>query len=139
MSWIVERLIIDSDKIRRSVENSEMDSDLFLDLLALETKINFLLEKNYISDSEKAVLLSIMSGHTISTTARKLHLSRSTVSLIFSNVCKRIAFYMGDYFTDDGYLDYMEQKYDLTKEQVEKAHNFIRGKYKHNYTRSNLK
>lgn len=134
MSWYVERLIIESDNIKSSLE---LESDLFLDLITLESRINFLCNVGFISALEMSVLEYMMLGYTISTASKELRLSRRTTSMIFKNVCTRIAFHLGDHFTDDGYLDYMKDKYALTYEDISKAKRYMLGRYRHNFTRSN--
>ena len=132
-SWYLERLIIESDHIKNT---EELDSDLFLDLIAVESKINYLYSNDYISDLEMEVLNRIMRGYSISATSKYLKLSRSTTSMIFTNICTRVAFYLGEHFTNDGYLDYMQEKYNLSYDEVQKAKNYMNGKYRHSFSRS---
>lgn len=133
MSWYIERLVIESDHIKNT---EELDSDLFLDLLTLESKINYLYKNNYVSELEMDVLSHMIKGYSISATAKDLKLSRSTTSMIFTNICTRIAFYLGEHFTNDGYLDYMQEKYNLSYDKIIKAKKFMEGKYRHSFSRS---
>ena len=133
MSWYVERLLIESDSIKNS---QELDSDLFLDLLTLESKINSLYNAGFISVLEMSVLGYMMMGYSVSAASKKLRLARSTTSLIFKNICTRIAFHLGEQFTDDGYLDDLAEKYGLTQKEVFKAEKFMSGRYRHTFTRS---
>lgn len=155
MSWYVRRLLLDKDNIRESMnvvkesssgiylddtfddlntyygnkllyyDSFDFDSDMYLDLLTVEKKLEELIDKNLITKSEFKVLELVLSNKTISQIERDDSISRPTVMKKFYDICNRIAYHLGDYFTDDGFITYISDKYNLTDKQIEKLKNYI--------------
>ena len=152
MSWYVRRLLLDRDSIRSSIVTNygvldnctydvstddldwidnfayqiySFDSDVYNDLMIVETKIKELTDCGMISKDELNILDQIMSGKSIAQVVRSEGVVRLTISRKFNDVCSRIAFHLGGIFTDDGYLYYMANKYNLHKEQISKLKNIM--------------
>lgn len=126
MSWIIQSLLNDSNLIR--VEN-DISSDAYNDLLLVEKAVKEL-EKRGLLSSDDLKIIDEMSG-TIAGFESKPKTQKETESRKYVIICERLAFYMGGYFTDGGYLSYMTRKYKLTEEQVETLQNFMKSPYKH--------
>jgi hypothetical protein len=65
----------------------------------------------------------------------KNKLDRDTVTKIFKRVCNRISYKLGDYFTDDGYLNYLSQKYGLSELETKRVKSFMESKFRHRLAR----
>ena len=88
--------------------------------------IERLKELGLISDFELDVLSLVSSGATFNYITKTLSITNPTLRKIFKKLCDKIAFYLGDYFTDDGYIDYMQKKYNLNDDEVEKITKIIK-------------
>src|SRR5574339_259984 len=128
MSWIIQSLLNDRERIK---EECNVDDDDFNDLLLIEKAVDTLREKTLLSLEDLEVLkMRESSSPPLVTKGEKFTRQRK-----FSALCDRIAYYLGGYFTDDGYLDYMQIKYGLTSEQVNTLREFIKSEYKHKIMR----
>lgn len=130
MSWIVQTLLRDSVNIR---SKSEIESDSFTDLLFLEKKIDELFDKGVITD-EELELIGYFSGNT-KLGNELAYTDRRIVQRKFVALCAKIAYYLGGGFTDEGYLDYIQKKYNLNEEEVETLRTYMKGKYRHRLSR----
>lgn len=128
MSWIVERLLIDRYKIKSQLP---IDEDVWDRLIFLEKKIVELYNEDLVSDIEIEVIKKMEENKSFSQIALELNMSRSTVTKIFRNACNRIAFYLGGYYTDDGFLESLKENYSLSDEEVHKVFEKINSKYRH--------
>jgi len=128
MSWIVERLLIDRYRIKTT---QPIDEDVWDRLIFLEKKIGTLYKEELVSDLEISVIKKMEENKSFSQIAYEMEMSRSTVTKIFRNACNRIAFYLGGYYTDDGFLDSLQENYGLSKEEVHKVYEKINSKYRH--------
>lgn len=136
-SWYVERLLLDRHSIRsRLFESSDRNvfadektsattkdafsDDTYLDLLDVESKIEDLVRKGLLNSTEIRVLKLILDGNSISDIVNITKMSNRMVSTTYKRVCGKIAFHLGDHFTNEGYISYMTEKYSLNDEQIEK-------------------
>lgn len=117
MSWLVRDLIINSSKIKAS---EDINSDSYLSLLALEQKIKDLYEKGILSKDELNLIVCVSNTINLSDVADKLGIHKVTVKIKFDKVCNKLAYYLGSYYTDLGYISYLENKYKLGIEDVNK-------------------
>ncbi len=139
MSWIVETLLLNRHSIKEGVfvqgDFSEKE-DLFLDCLHLEKKINEMNEKKMFTPYEISILEFVMEGDTYSSLGERLGMDRGTISMKFRSICKRIAFYIGGTFTDEGYVNYMKEKYNLRTYQVELLISYMNSRFRHTVRRT---
>lgn len=149
MSWIVETLLLNSDAIREGVYSTDkystgedavesffLDDDVFLDFLFLEKKMKEMETKGMFSDKEKEILNFVVGGSTYSSLEKHVGITRDTISKKFRAVCERIAFYIGGIFTDEGYLEYMKEKYNLTDHQVLLLESYMNSRFRHTIRRT---
>jgi hypothetical protein len=136
MSWKIRNLLIDRDKIRSSIYDVDLESDLvnidfdnsdYNDLLTVEQKIKELHESGIIKDIEIKIINFVSIGYSYNKIGLELGMGRTVVRKIFHTVCDKVAFYLGDYFTDDGLIEYMIEKYKLSEEQIQKLIKTIKG------------
>lgn len=123
MSWIVASLLNDRERIK---SEGDLDSDDFNDLLLIEKAIETLAREKRLSKDE-LIIIGFLHG--------TVEMERHVIAKKRQQICQRIGYYLGDYFTDEGYLDYMQIKHNLTDEQVETLRKYINSKYKHKVAR----
>lgn len=136
MSWIVQNLL--NSKVRiHSV--GDIDSDEFNDLMVIEKAISDLSQTGTLSDQDLLIINSASEGGFASRVSKSIGINRNTLSKSYNKICERIAFYLGGYFTDEGYLGYMKKKYKLSDEQVEELRDFMKSKFKYKLMKSRKK
>lgn len=132
MSWIVQNLLRNRTSIKGK---GDFESDEFLDLLMIEKTIEILHKGGLLTDYELSLIDFMSDGKPLKDAEVKFNRSRISISKHFIKLCNKIAFYLGGYFTDDGYLEYMRRKYKLTDSDVSRLRRFIRSKYKNKIMR----
>lgn len=134
MSWRVEDLLLNRNSIKSKCDT---ESDEYNDLLLVEKKIDELVFQKRITDDELHTIYVVTNIGTFKDAQKFLSKNRLTISTQFSKICAKISFELGGIFTDDGYIDYMKEKYLLTGEEIEKLRTFITSKYRHKIPRGN--
>jgi len=132
MGWYVEVLWLNKDMIRAK---GDIESDELQDLLLVEATITTLRSNKQFTDEELGVLDTMLESANFFIASTKLNLNRSTVSKIFRKVCNKISYKLGGYFTDEGYLSYLESKYNLTSEQIETLRGYMNSKLRYKLAR----
>jgi hypothetical protein len=125
MSWIVESLLNDREKIRAV---SDIESDEFNDLLVVEKAVKTLKEQGKLNSMELAII-------AVETPEEPIALEKPTLSKRKSQICDRIAFYLGGYFTEEGYLNYIKKKHGLSDDQTDALRKFMKSEYRHKIMR----
>jgi hypothetical protein len=131
MSWYVEVLLLNKDSIRAK---NTLASDEYMDLLLVESTVTNFCKNNLLSEIEMRVL-DYMTNVALIEERQEINLDRGTISKIFKRICNRISYKLGDYFTDDGYLNYLAKKYKLSEEEVKRAKSFMESKFRHKLAR----
>ena len=116
------------DEDRDGYEDPSIEGDEFNDLLVIEKAVNELKELNLLSEQDIDILYGDREYH-------KTKMNRDTHTKQYSLVCNRIAYYLGGYFTDEGYIQYLTRKYRLTEEQQETARLYMNSKFKNKVLR----
>jgi hypothetical protein len=144
--WYVERLLLERQNIRdrlSSVEDTHgydepsclvmnLDDDTYLDLLTVEAQLEKMIKENLVQDEELFIAQLVLSNKSYSQIEREHGISRITLAKVFKALCSRIAYYLGDHFTDEGFITYMQEKYDLMEEQVGLLIAYMDGNNRHN-------
>jgi hypothetical protein len=136
MSWYIQLLTKNKIEIK---SKADLESDEYNDLLVIEKKINDLYNAGIISEQEMLLLEYVEDGKPMANSKEGFGKNRISLANDFENLCSKIAFYMGGYFTDDGYANYMCEKYNLTDEQVERMITYMKSKYKNKLLRKQKK
>lgn len=134
MSWIVEHLVMSKDSIRSAYEDGTVDEDSYTNSILVEKKIAELYDNNLLSDLDMLVIDAHRSMDKL-IYLKTIFRDRHTISNAFSQICERVAFFLGGYFTDDGFLDNLAKYYRLTKEEKNIVSTYIKSKYKHKLKR----
>jgi AraC-like DNA-binding protein len=128
MSYRVENLLLNREMIRAQ-EN--IDSDDFNDLILVEKKLNELIANKSITQKEIKIVNIYLNCLNLEKAQKELGMSRLTISKIFTRVCERVSTYLGYSFTDEGFIEYMTDKYRLNKDEISRLKGFISSKYRH--------
>lgn len=133
MSWIVETLLRNREKIRSNVD---MKSDEYLDLLMVESAVASLCKLGVITEEDIILLDTLADGRSLKDAGKVIDKTGSTVGAKVGYLCNLIAFKLGGMFTDEGYLEELADTHELTEEQVEVLRSHMASKYKHMIPRS---
>lgn len=136
MAWYTQILLKNRVDIK---SKSDINSDEYNDLIIVEKKIDDLYNAGIISNSEMSLINYMEDGKPIVNSKKSFGKNRMSLAKDFGNLCNKIAFYIGGIFTDEGYIDYMKTKYNLTDEQVGKMQDYMESKYKNKLMRKKTK
>jgi hypothetical protein len=114
----------------------DQESDEYNDILLIEMAIRDLTSKGVLTSEDNKIIEFFSEGKTPSDVKTVLKKYRTTIVSKYDSISERIAFYLGGVFTNDGYIDYMVNKYNLSEIQESKIREFIRSKYKHRIMRN---
>lgn len=128
MGWYVEFLLMERETIRSS---DDIESDVLSDLFVVERKLKSLYENKLISKFELYLLDTVINSKSMKSASANLGISRLTLSKMFKGVCNKVSFSLGGIFTDEGYISYMKNRYNLNDEQVNRLAKFIKSEYRH--------
>jgi len=96
-----------------------LDSSLYDDLLSVEMEINRQRSLNCVTDKELELVEMIKENRPNFEIEEKLLVSRATVYNMFSKLCSKIAFALGEHFSNDGFVEDLALKYSLEDEEIE--------------------
>jgi hypothetical protein len=113
----------------------DVDSDEYNNLIVLESKIGQLKDNNLLSEYDVYLIKLLADGRTLKELEDELGKTRLTISRDFIKLCNRIAYSLGGYFTEDGFIDNMKENYKLTEDEIERVKEFMRGRFKHKLIR----
>jgi hypothetical protein len=118
---------------------SDIESDDFNDLIVIERKIKELFEDGIISEEELQLIEYVEDGKPLVDSKEAIGKNRISAAKDFNRLCDKIAFYVGGYFTNDGYIDYMKTKHNLNDEQVGRMIDYMKSRYKNKLMRKSNK
>jgi DNA-binding CsgD family transcriptional regulator len=87
--------------------------DAYDDLLSIEMTISKLIREKALTPAEISALELLKDNLSITEIARLLDLEVHTMKKVIDSACSKVAFCLGDHFTDDGFIVYMIKKYNL--------------------------
>lgn len=134
--WYISHLLKNKIEIK---SKHDFESDEYNDLIVIESKIEHLHKDGIISDEELDLISYLEDGKPMVSSKEDFGKNRISLSKDFNNLCNKIAFYVGGYFTDDGYLYYMKNKYNLSDEELLRMQNYMNSKYKNKLVRKQRK
>ena len=79
-------------------EYGDINSEAFDIAVSIEQCIEDLYTKGFISDLEIEIIKLIITGYDYAKIADKLKVNRIRVSKVFDNICRKVAFILGDIF-----------------------------------------
>lgn len=137
MSWIVQTILNNRNNTRfKAFKEFDIESDEYNDLITVENAIKDLSSMGKLSSRDVEILFMTGSGETINMLASREKGKRDwSLSRKYKDLCNRLAFYLGGYFTDEGYLDHMKSKYNLTDDAINALRQFINSNLKHRIKR----
>jgi predicted DNA-binding protein YlxM (UPF0122 family) len=135
-SWYVEQLFLNRNQIRTNIEYThdmnklkliedsilfDFNDNAYSDLLSAELTLKELTEKDLLSEREIQIFNLLFAGElSFMAIAESLRIDKRVVYNDFKEVCNRVAFALGAHFTNEGYLEYLINKYNFTEEQIDK-------------------
>jgi len=122
MSWAVKNLIVGSSRIR---SEGDFDSDEYMSLLLLEQKILELYDNKLLSEQELIIIVKVSNRYSYADISEELNINRNAIREKFCDVCQKIAYYLGDDYTDLGYVRYLKSKFNLSNREETELINFI--------------
>ncbi|MEM4134561.1 MAG: hypothetical protein QXV73_05130 [Candidatus Micrarchaeia archaeon] len=126
MSKYVQLLLTSADEIKALFESQNPDiEDLYDDLITVEKKLEELYRKGYITDFDLLVIACVRTNKSFRKLEREFNISRLTLSNRFKKICEKIAFYLGGYFLDEGYVRKLRKKYRLSNYDTAKLSNYF--------------
>lgn len=132
MSWIIQHLLKNSLEIK---ETKNLDYDAYDNLIIVEKKIKDMYNDGYLSEVDMKIIDLVADGKSIISMEVFLDKNRLTISKTFIQICNRISYFLGGYFTDDGFLYNMKINYRLSDSDILKIKYFISGNFKHKLMR----
>lgn len=120
--WYVLRLLKDFHTIK---EQENISSELYDDLLSVEIAIS----KLDLKGKDLKLVDMIKDGKDHSDMAKVLHWSRHKVVDREKAILNRLAFILGDLFTNDGYASFICDKYKKDDYQKISVKTFLDGDY----------
>lgn len=148
MSWIVKNLILDKNQILSNLskertivagnkyENSagelmyadvksicfeiDFESDEYNFLLQIDTKIRDLHELGQLTPTEWCIIEKLSEGNSYKEVGEYLNVGKNSVRKIFNSTCSKLAFALGGVFTNEGYVEYMIDKHNLSDIEISK-------------------
>jgi|SRR5688572_11620554 len=136
MSWIVQNHI--NNRLRIHTK-ADIESDEFNDLILIEKAIEELRKKELLTKEQVDLLKNATDKGFPESFIIESGKSKYVLSKEYSKICERLAYYLGGYFTDDGYLSYMKKKYALDEDKVSILKDFIKSEYRHKIIRKKAK
>ena len=104
----------------------DLEDNDYTNLLLLCKKIKDLYLSGNISKYEVSLISKLMDGETFTSIANDF--GKKDIRPLkkdFEEVCNKLAFALGGGYTDDGYINYMVEKYNLTSEQSQTLLQFM--------------
>jgi len=128
----VETYIINSKHIKNECS---IDSTEYSDLISIEKTLNKLYIAGTILTVEYNVVHLMAQGMKFKDIEALTNLSQYTISKSFISACNKIAYFLGDHFTDEGYMIYMKSAYGLRDEEIAILATYISGHLRHKLAR----
>jgi hypothetical protein len=104
--------------------------------MVVESKIKELHNSGFLSDLDMSILELVSDGGPLTDLNGSIGQHRITISRTFIQICDRISYFLGGYFTDEGFLEEMKQNYKLSDEDIDKLRMHIASRFKHKLMRS---
>lgn len=129
MSWYVSQLLKTKNNVYDSIVTvnrrnesytMDFDDDVYNDLLSVLRKLKELYESGIISDKDMQLTELVTEGYTVTDAGKMVLVSKPTARVMFKSVSNKIGYVLGGKFTDDGFIAYMIDKYNLSNIQIRK-------------------
>lgn len=122
MSWLIGAYIREMSSI---LSSGKIHRDDYNNALLIQKCIEDINNQGLLSEAERDIIVAVYEGFNFTEISRLLKIDRQTVSQIFENVTDRIAYVLGNEFTDAAFLDRIVTTYGI--EGVDVADMFKRG------------
>jgi len=143
-SWYVERLLLEKETIENSIvslgvlnlvtdmnsdevlnTDFDFDNETYNDLIDVLSAIKVMYKNKILNDEEIKILETMMQFQTFKGAGDYLNLTSITVSKAFSKICGKIGFFLGDKFTNIGFVNYLKEKYNFNDYETVKIYEYL--------------
>lgn len=128
---VVDAIVTDLDDYNRGSLDPKLDNDEYSNLLLVERAIEELEAKGVLSEEDIKILDFVQDGNISFSGETDFNQTKETLVKKFDALCERVAFFMGGYFTNDGFIDYIAKEFKLTEEQTHTVRKYIENRYRH--------
>lgn len=111
MGWYLQYILLHSDEIR---DKGDVDSDEFNDLLTVEKAILAFVKNKSITGREYMILNMMRLYHSLNYVSGITGINRYILSKTYQSILCRLSMSLGGIFTDEGYLHYLQNKYNTS-------------------------
>ena len=105
--------------------DADLDNSVFNDLLLIEKAISALLEEGELDLIHIKVLNVLAGGGSLVSMAQREGTDVNMLIKHFFTACNKISYELQGHFTDAGYMKYMNDKYNLDKQQIKKIAKYM--------------
>lgn len=123
MSKIVEEYV---RSLYGILDKGDIESDQFNNALSIQTTIKRLYKRGNVEEFDVRVLNGIASGFNFSEISTLLMADRKRVSDSFRKSCGKIAFVLGDEFTDTGFMYRTAARYAVGSKRAKELREFFK-------------
>lgn len=123
MSLIVEEYI---RSLYTILDAGHIESDQFNNALSIQTTVARLRKKGNVSEFDVRVLHGIASGFNFSEVATLFCADRKRVAKSFRSSCRKIAFILGNEFTDTGFMYNVAARHAVGSKKQERLKEFFK-------------
>ena len=123
MSLIVEEYI---KSLYSILDKGDIESDQFNNALSIKNTVAMLRERGNVSDFDLRVLHGIASGFNFSEIAILFGADRKRVSKSFRSSCRKLAFILGDEFTDTGFMYGIAARHAIGSKEKDELREFFK-------------
>jgi len=125
MSWIVEVILLDRYNLPENPSIDFIGTNIYNDTTSVIEAIDDLMSEGVFSAEDVVFLDLVSSFGKFSLLENELGMQRNAIARKFKDLCGVISFYLGGWFTNEGFLEHMQNKYDLSDIQIELAREFM--------------
>lgn len=127
MSWIIRNLLKNRETTKASaIRNNDLYNDSYNDLLSIELMIEKLKKLGSLTADDMDIIEHVAYGNSLRSKVSPDGKQKDAISRRFIKICEMIAVSLGGHFTDDGYMDMITNKFNLTEAQQDKMRSYMK-------------
>ena len=96
----------------------DFENDEWHFLLQVESKIKEMYKSKQLTRKEVEILWLLSEGNSYKEVGEILFIGKNSIRKIFNSTCIKVAFALGGLFTNEGYIEYMTEKHNLSEGEI---------------------
>ena len=132
MAWRINSLLREAIQLHST---NDLESEDFMDLLLVEKNIKLMKEDQLLNECEQKVIDLLAQSYSLNQIAVECNFNATFVYTYIKRVTDKIAEYVGEEFTDIGFMKELTEKYNLNSEEIARGVKYINGGFKSNVVR----